>query len=72
MKGRRFPFRLRADGEYKGLHLERVGRATVGAWTAFYVLDRPIPPGLRSAERTRSARARAGSRRTRRLLRGAR
>ena len=72
MKGRRYPYRLRSDGKPKGMHLHRSGVATLGLWVWFYVLDQSAPPSANSAERTRSARALAGSRRAKRLMRGAR
>lgn len=74
MTHRRSPFKLRADGKPKGLAITRT------AWTQYFPaalamcllgqLERP--PSPRSAERTRSKQWRAGSRRTKRLARGAR
>lgn len=67
MKGRRYPFRLRADGQKKYLHLERAILASVGPWIVVEVLDHSLPPSACSAERTRCGRALAGARRTKRM-----
>lgn len=71
-KGRRYPFRRRVDGEMKLMHVQRMSEA-LGVEQAlrragYEITDYPgLPPSANAAERTRSPRYRAGSRRTKRL-----
>ena len=69
MKGKRYPFKLRADGKQKDLMAHR---GIVQAWP-FAAEDQNggvgWPPSAMSAERTRSKQQRAGSRRTKKRAR---
>lgn len=81
-EGRRYPHRLRADGQPKAMQVARKAQRRIDEITALFDSVRPPhgteyrarltlaggrPPAPRSAERTRSARCRAGSRRTKRM-----
>lgn len=61
-KGKRYPYKLRADGELKGL-------ALVSFWG--WINDNRRPTWA-SAGRTRSLRWLTGTRRTKRIMRAAR
>jgi hypothetical protein len=70
---KRSPFKLRADGKPKDLAVHRRIVDAYG-WYAATDPDGGVgwPPSTTSAERTRSKRALAGSRRTRKCARAAR
>lgn len=61
-KGKRYPHKLRADGELKGLAL-----VSIFGW-----VDNNYRPTWASATRTRSLRWLTGTRRTKRNMRAAR
>lgn len=67
---KRSPFKLRGDGKPKDLAVHR-GIVQAFGWYAATDPDGGVgwPPSTTSAERTRSNRARAGSRRTRKQAR---